>query len=59
MQPATGLVEPKFISMLAKMLKTAHFPKNTLLVNRGDIGSEMWFIISGAAGETAMNVVLQ
>lgn len=47
----SGLVEPKFISMLAKMLKTARLPRNTLLVKRGDIGSEMWFIISGAAGK--------
>jgi CRP-like cAMP-binding protein len=46
----TGLVEPRFISMLAKMLRPRSIPANEMVIRKGDIGAEMFFVISGAAG---------
>ena len=43
------LVEPKFISMLANMLKPKSFPKSSVIINRGEIGDAMYFIVTGTA----------
>jgi CRP-like cAMP-binding protein len=43
------LVEPKFIAMLATMLKPRSYKKGAVIINRGEIGQEMFFVMTGTA----------
>jgi CRP-like cAMP-binding protein len=43
------LVEPRFIAMLATMLKPQSYKRGQVLINRGEIGTEMFFIMTGTA----------
>ena len=43
------LVEPKFIAMLANMLKPRSYKKGDMVINRGEIGQEMFFMMTGTA----------
>jgi hypothetical protein len=43
------LVEPKFIAMLATMLKPRSYSKGDVIINRGEIGHEMYFMMTGTA----------
>lgn len=43
------LVEPKFIAMLATMLKPRSYKKGDVIINRGEIGQDMFFMMTGTA----------
>ena len=43
------LVEPKFIAMLATMLKPQSYSRGDVIINRGEIGDAMYFMMTGTA----------
>ena len=43
------LVEPKFIAMLATMLKPQSYKRGDVIINRGEIGDAMYFMMTGTA----------
>ena len=42
-----GLAEPKFLFQLARVLTPRSYPPHTFVVEKGQVGQEMYFITSG------------